>query len=180
MMEHKWRQRSVNVAFLMVMGVFFLVAVQGTAAPLDRVLGPYGQEEFYAASAANFVSGAGFLALGGQLGTLFAKPDDWCQAATPLGQLRPRYEIFMPALSPPIMVYIGTLRHGINGDWGLAGLLGWEGANMGNQLVCALDKIVNNPLLKAVLTLVIPPVTAAAFGVYGFNSHVNLGKAKGR
>ena len=43
-----------------------------------------------------------------------------------------------------------------------------------------MNRVVDNPLIEAVLTLVIPPVTAAAFGVYGFNSHVNLGKVEGR
>lgn len=159
------------ILFLMVtMATLWGVEAEGSGWPWDIWLTSEGQEQLLATVAVDFVTGIGFLLATGRLNSLVETPDDWCKSGTLLHEIRPRHEIFLPVFNIPTLVYLTTIRQGIYGDWGLAYLFGWTGATIGNNLTCSLYPSIKDPLLKTALALVLPPMTAAAWSVYGFNA----------
>ncbi len=128
------------------------------------------------ASALNVVTGGLGGLLSGLWPTLIDDPEGWCNG-DPLKTGRLGYSLGIASSGMIASVYVGTIRHGIPGDWGLSQMLGLGGATLGLNLLCKqIYPMVENPLLKVALTVFLPSVTAAAGNVLGFNFHVELDK----
>ncbi|GEM_PF-4148303 len=137
--------------------------------PWEVWTSPHGREQLLAASVANMI---GSLA-GGSLvfPTVWENTPEWCNG-DPFKTGRLGYILGVSIPGMIANVYVGTVRWGIVGDWGLSQMFGVGGATLGLSLLCTyLYPWIQSPLLKVALTVLLPSITAAAGNVYGFNFH---------
>ena len=131
---------------------------------------PEGQEQLRAVIPVDLATGVALLLASGSWQDLLNNPDDWCKAGSPLARYRRAHEMLLPVFNIAVLLHVATVKQGLDGDWGFAYLFGWIGAAAGNVIACKLFGGISHPLVKVGLAVFLPPVTAGAWSVYGFNS----------
>lgn len=176
-LQRPWVKRLTCTLLLLSLSGGTLLAPQtaSAATPWEVLSSANGQIQLSATAALDLATSTSLLIVTGHWQQLSDDVDDWCNFDTALSAYRTRvHEPLTPMFNMPLLIWMGEMQQGIRGDWGMAYLLGWLGAVVGNRLVCAAYPVLDSPFIEKAMALVIPSVSAAVGSVYGFNFHADL------